>query len=225
MQDKLFETPEKMPRFEFNQAVTDVFDDMINRSVPFYQHILQQVAQLVGQNARIYDLGCSTGALVPFLKRRYSNFNYVGIDKSRTMIEKAQQHAGNHIQFLEGDLVDGVPFSEPTVIICNLVLQFIHPSKREGLIQNYMQALDKGGSSLLLKKCGKKMKRCRKSTRRAITNLSVPMGIRKLRLIIRIMPLMAFWYLKPPSFIGMRFQGPPPQMHFLNGIILKELWP
>ena len=156
MQDKLFETPEKMPRFEFNQAVTDVFDDMINRSVPFYQHILQQVAQLVGQNARIYDLGCSTGALVPFLKRRYSNFNYVGIDKSRTMIEKAQQHAGNHIQFLEGDLVDGVPFSEPTVIICNLVLQFIHPSKREGLIQNYMQALDKGGKLIIVEKVRQK---------------------------------------------------------------------
>jgi tRNA (cmo5U34)-methyltransferase len=127
MQDKLFETPEKMPRFEFNQAVTDVFDDMINRSVPFYQHILQQVAQLVGQNARIYDLGCSTGALVPFLKRRYSNFNYVGIDKSRTMIEKAQQHAGNHIQFLEGDL-----------------------------IQNYMQALDKGGKLIIVEKVRQK---------------------------------------------------------------------
>jgi len=141
-----------MPKFEFNQDVTDVFDDMINRSVPFYQHLLQQVAQLVGQNATIYDLGCSTGALVPVLQNQYSNFNYVGIDKSRSMIEKAQQHVGNNIQFLERDLVEGVPFNQPTVIICNLVLQFIHPSQREALIQTYMGALPKGGKLIIVEK-------------------------------------------------------------------------
>ena len=44
--------------------------------------ILHEIAQLVGSNATIYDLGCSTGALVPVLQNRYSTFNYIGIDKS-----------------------------------------------------------------------------------------------------------------------------------------------
>jgi len=156
MQDKLFESSTEMPRFEFNQAVTDVFDDMINRCVPFYQHILQQIAQLVGPNATIYDLGCSTGALVPVLQNRYSTFNYIGIDKSRSMIEKAQQHVGNNIQFLEGDLLDGVAFDQPTVIICNLVLQFIDPGQREGLIQTYMGAVPKGGKLIIVEKLRQK---------------------------------------------------------------------
>ena len=145
-----------MPTFEFNQAVTNVFDDMINRSVPFYQQILHQIAQLVGPNAIIYDLGCSTGALVPFLKCRYSNFNYIGIDKSQSMIEKAQQHVGDNIQFLEGDLLDGVVFDQPTDIICNLVLQFIQPSQRKGLIQTYMRALPKGGKLIMVEKVRQK---------------------------------------------------------------------
>tara|TARA_Y100001935_G_scaffold255367_1_gene267989 strand:+ start:6030 stop:6719 length:690 start_codon:yes stop_codon:yes gene_type:complete len=158
MQDKLFETSQKMPKFEFNQAVTDVFDDMINRCVPFYQHLLQQLAQLVGRNATVYDLGCSTGALVPVLQNRYSTFNYIGIDKSPSMIQKAKQHMGDNIQFLEGDLYEGVSFHQPTVIICNLVLQFIHPSQREALIQTYMGALPKGGKLIIVEKVRQKNK-------------------------------------------------------------------
>jgi tRNA (cmo5U34)-methyltransferase len=72
------------------------------------------------------------------------------------MVEKAQQHAGNNIQFLEGDLLDGVVFDQPTVIICNLVLQFIQPSHRKGLIQTYMRALPKGGKLIMVEKVQQK---------------------------------------------------------------------
>ena len=142
LKDELF--LKEMKSFEFNQAVTDVFDDMIQRSVPFYHAILHQIAQLVGSNARIYDLGCSTGALVPFLKKRHSGFHYIGVDKSPFMLERAKKHADKNVEFLEGDLVEGVALSQPTVIVCNLVLQFIHPMKREALIQDYMGALPNG---------------------------------------------------------------------------------
>ncbi len=156
MRDKLFESANQIPVFEFNQAVTDVFDDMINRSVPFYKHILQQIAQLVGPNATLYDLGCSTGALVPFLNDMYSEFNYIGIDKSPSMISKAQQHASNTIQFMEGDLSEGVQMNEPTAIVCNLVLQFIDPKKRPALINDYVTALPKGGALIIVEKVRQK---------------------------------------------------------------------
>ena len=44
MRDNIFESATQMPTFEFNKTVTGVFDDMINRSVPFYTQILKQVA-------------------------------------------------------------------------------------------------------------------------------------------------------------------------------------
>ena len=152
MQDKLFESATEMPSFEFNQSVTDVFDDMINRSVPLYKHILQQVAQLVGTNAVVYDLGCSTGALVPYLNDMYSEFNYIGIDKSPSMVDKAKKHESSNIQFMTGDLSEGIQLNSPTVIVCNLVLQFIEPNKRKKLIHDYFNALSEGGKLIIVEK-------------------------------------------------------------------------
>ena len=53
--------------FEFNETVTRVFDDMLNRSVPLYQESIRRQAQLTAcyykKESRIYDLGCSNGNL------------------------------------------------------------------------------------------------------------------------------------------------------------------
>src|SRR5688572_9647469 len=50
--------------FAFNKQVTAVFDDMLDRSVPFYQEIQRMVAELAVDFAQggtnVYDLGCST---------------------------------------------------------------------------------------------------------------------------------------------------------------------
>ena len=152
MQDNLFESSFKMPKFEFNQTVVNVFDDMISRSVPFYQHILKQVAQLIGGQATVYDLGCSTGALVPVLKQICSEFTYHGIDKSISMIEKARQYESPQVHFYQGDLAEGIQFNQPTAIVCNLVLQFIDPSKRASLIHQYMASLPLGGKLIIVEK-------------------------------------------------------------------------
>ena len=37
--DKIFDTPESMGDFKFNKNVAQVFDDMVSRSVPFYNEI------------------------------------------------------------------------------------------------------------------------------------------------------------------------------------------
>ena len=66
-QDNIFEkgNVRGLP-FSFNQEVTEVFEDMIDRSVPGYNttlRIIQQQAKnhyIDGSN--VYDLGCSLGA-------------------------------------------------------------------------------------------------------------------------------------------------------------------
>ena len=51
--------------FKFDSDVAGVFDDMVNRSVPFYEKIQRMTAELAAdhciEGSRIYDLGCSTG--------------------------------------------------------------------------------------------------------------------------------------------------------------------
>src|SRR4051794_2808561 len=63
--DQVFaEARPRVDDFSFNKEVTAVFDDMLDRSVPFYQEIQRQVAELAVDFAQpgtnVYDLGCST---------------------------------------------------------------------------------------------------------------------------------------------------------------------
>lgn len=141
-----------MPSFEFNQMVTDVFDDMLNRSVPFYKHILLQISQLIANPAMIYDLGCSLGGLIPYLEMNHQSFNYVGIDKSPEMITKAKQHESSQISFFEGDISQNIVLDNPTAIICNLVLQFIDAGNRQRCINDYFNALSPGGELIIVEK-------------------------------------------------------------------------
>ncbi|MWV61684.1 methyltransferase domain-containing protein [Helicobacter saguini] len=79
MKDNIF-TQDYNEKFEFNELVASVFDDMIERSIPFYDEILNIaiffiLQDLNSKNANldskeviessiIYDLGCSTGNLL-----------------------------------------------------------------------------------------------------------------------------------------------------------------
>ena len=50
--------------FTFNAETASVFDDMLERSVPFYAEMQRMLAQLAADFAadgtNIYDIGCST---------------------------------------------------------------------------------------------------------------------------------------------------------------------
>jgi len=65
--DSLFSSPlGDIERFKFNQAVVDVFPDMLRRSVPGYESIITQSALLASRyvqpDTHLYDLGSSLGA-------------------------------------------------------------------------------------------------------------------------------------------------------------------
>ena len=62
----------------FDEAVTNCFDNMIERSIPDYQNMRSLVFDIgkkfVQENTSILDLGCSTGiALEPFIENFYLN--------------------------------------------------------------------------------------------------------------------------------------------------------
>lgn len=54
--------------FKFNNEVAKVFDDMVNRSVPFYGEMQPMTAELardfVQDHTNVYDIGCSTGTTI-----------------------------------------------------------------------------------------------------------------------------------------------------------------
>ena len=69
--DNLFTQTGSTEKFEFNEPVARVFDDMLERSVPMYRECLQSAVdwarRFARQGTHVYDLGCSTGTLMAHL--------------------------------------------------------------------------------------------------------------------------------------------------------------
>lgn len=153
--------PEHKP-FEFNDTVASVFDDMIQRSVPFYSEIIKNQALLSSRfykdNTKIYDLGCSNGnyasALISTMKDR--NFKLTAIDNSSPMIDlfiKRTDGFGSagRIEALVADIRD-IEFEKSSVVVANLTLQFIPPQDRDNIINRIYKSLIPGGIFLLTEK-------------------------------------------------------------------------
>ena len=150
MKDKLFEKPIKK-QFEFDEDVASVFDDMLSRSVPHYDDMLNLTTSFalkyVRKNSRVYDLGCSTATtLINIAKNSTTDLKLIGIDTSDAMLDRAKHKAnayGIDIEFIEDDIFN-VDFKNSDVIISNYTLQFIRPLQREQLIKKIYDSLEVG---------------------------------------------------------------------------------
>ncbi|MDH4199151.1 MAG: carboxy-S-adenosyl-L-methionine synthase CmoA [Spirochaetia bacterium] len=163
MKDDIYSKPfQIIPKFEFSEKVAQVFDDMIHRSVPFYETnqtmSCQMAEEFYTDGSIIYDLGCSTGKTAQTLSQVFENrpFQYIGIDNSSAMIDKAEKSKNDmseihKIDFLLGD-IETFPYGNAGIIIANYTFQFIPPEKRAALLNNIYFSLNKNGVLLLSEK-------------------------------------------------------------------------
>lgn len=148
--------------FKFGKKVADVFDDMVNRSVPFYAEIQRMIGELAARHAQdntaVYDLGCSTGtSFILMDKTIKSNIYFTGIDDSLDMLEKCDtklRKAGlsKPYNLLVGDLNNGIEISNASVVNLCLTLQFVRPMHREKLLKKICDGLVPGGVLILVEK-------------------------------------------------------------------------
>ena len=94
--DKIFKKKAKrVSDFNFGKKTVAVFDDMVNRSVPFYGEMQRMIKEITTEFAvpgtNVYDLGCSTGTSFLYLDDSVKKgVKFVGIDSSKEMLEKAR---------------------------------------------------------------------------------------------------------------------------------------
>ena len=151
MIDKVFEKSINK-QFEFDEEVASVFDDMLNRSVPYYKEMqrltINFALRFLNENDRVYDLGCSTGStLIELSKHCKYPLELVGIDNSKAMLDRAAKKCnafGVDIELLQSDIFD-VELNNAQLVISNYTLQFIRPLMREKLIQKIYQSLNENG--------------------------------------------------------------------------------
>lgn len=161
--DEVFrEEIEQVSDFRFGANVASVFDDMVNRSVPFYGEIQRMVAELAADHARegtfVYDLGCSTGTTMIGMDTLVEkSIKFIGVDDSQEMLNKCKTKF-EEIKFNRpyelrcADLAQGVKIENASVVVLCLTLQFVRPIYRERLIQDIVKGLNPGGVLILVEK-------------------------------------------------------------------------
>lgn len=151
MNDKVFTKPIKK-QFEFDEEVAAVFDDMLQRSVPFYkesQKITEFFALKQLEDGGVaYDLGCSTATLLINISRKLKNrATLIGLDNSEAMLEQARKKCEAFkadIELANADILE-YEYKEADLFISNYTLQFIRPLIREELVKKISASLKKGG--------------------------------------------------------------------------------
>jgi len=160
--DTLFHIEKVEEDFVFNERVVEVFDDMLDRSIPFYHSVIEASAQLLDRFLNpgevVYDLGCATGtSLLEFSRLLdHKKLHFIGIDNSSLMLEKAGLKAElfskqNCLSFLLEDITS-FSHSGADAIILNYTLQFIRPLQREDFLRRLYRNLRPGGILLLSEK-------------------------------------------------------------------------
>ncbi len=160
--DSLFQVERISEDFVFDDRVAQVFDDMLDRSVPCYQEVIRSIARILGclvqEGAQIVDLGCATGTTLLQLSRllEVKKFSYLGIDNSPAMLDKARLKAElfskqESISFISGDIKE-IQQPGTTAFLLNYTLQFIRPLNRQAFLQRIYDNLLPGGILILSEK-------------------------------------------------------------------------
>jgi tRNA (cmo5U34)-methyltransferase len=152
----------KVSDFKFGSKVAGVFDDMVSRSVPFYDEIQRMIAELAADHVQtgtdIYDLGCSTGTTMINMNSLIPDeFRFVGIDDSEAMLEKCDSKLQENgfvrpYELRVADLNQSVDITNASVVILCLTLQFVRPIARERLLQSIVKGLVPGGVLIIAEK-------------------------------------------------------------------------
>lgn len=161
--DKLFAGKKKnMNDFNFGKATAEVFDDMLDRSVPLYHELQRMIGEIANEFAQdgtnIYDLGCSTGiTLLNVHNSTNKNVKLIGVDYSQDMLNKCKEkfnicNVSKEYELICCDLNQAINISNASIVILNLTLQFVRPLYRDGLIKSIYDGLVDKGCLILVEK-------------------------------------------------------------------------
>lgn len=166
--DRIYALPlDRVGDFTFDDAVADVFPDMIARSVPGYASVLSMTAELAERYAtagtNVYDLGCSLGGSTLLMRPKISpTAQIIAVDSAPAMVSRLRNLVTDDpdifsppnqcsVKVIESDLRDVVVVNASFVVL-NYTLQFIDPNERDDLLQRICHGIQPGGALVLSEK-------------------------------------------------------------------------
>jgi tRNA (cmo5U34)-methyltransferase len=163
--DEIFARPrDVVADFDFGKETALVFDNMLERSVPFYAEMQRMVGELVGtfatDNSCIWDLGCSTCNTFLAMEHEVQDktgIQFVGLDNSEEMLNRARKkimQSGSTAAYdlRYADLNEPLEITNASVVLSLLTLQFVRPLHRERLLKEVYRGLNDSGCFILIEK-------------------------------------------------------------------------
>lgn len=161
--DSLYANPlGEVNAFKFDEAVVNVFPDMIRRSVPGYAAIISAIGLLAGRfsqaNSNCYDLGCSLGAATLAMCEQITveNCRVVAVDTSEAMLSRFRQNlehsAARSMVEIECADIRQIAVERASVVVLNFTLQFVPLEDREALLAKIYRGMLPGGVLILSEK-------------------------------------------------------------------------
>jgi len=148
--------------FDFGEDTAEVFDNMLDRSVPFYTEIQRMIGEMAADFAvsgtNLYDLGCSTcNTFIQIDSVIAKGVNFIGTDASEAMLAKAKKKLASctithPCELICSDLDKSVSIENASVVIMNLVLQFVRPLRRQRVVEEVASGINKDGCLILVEK-------------------------------------------------------------------------
>jgi tRNA (cmo5U34)-methyltransferase len=160
--DKVFSKKTTVADFKFGKEVAVVFDDMLERSVPFYREVQRMISEMAVdfavEGSTVYDLGCSTGTTMLNLNAVVPRqVKFIGVDNSPEMLERcraklAANKVERELELVCADLNNGVRIQNASLVLIVLTLQFIRPLHRDLLVEEILRGLNPNGALILVEK-------------------------------------------------------------------------
>lgn len=149
-------------KWQFDDSVTAVFEDMLARSIPQYE-IMRSLCFELGERfvqakTAIVDLGCSRGeALSPFIQKFGSYNQHIGVEVSAPMLEAARARYQGYINcgvvsIQELDLRREYPACKASLTLAILTLQFTPIEYRQQILREVYKHTLPGGAFILVEK-------------------------------------------------------------------------
>jgi tRNA (cmo5U34)-methyltransferase len=153
MKEKIKDNVVPEGKWEFDEKVTDCFEDMLSRSIPQYDLMRESSANLVydviknpkckKDTFNILDIGCSDGLMIEKLISKFNDEGYgyyTGVDISEPMLDKARCRLSDkinkgNVKIENCDLRTDFPYGHYDAITSILSIQFTPIEYRQHIIQ------------------------------------------------------------------------------------------
>lgn len=145
-------------KFSFDENVTACFSNMLERSIPTYQLMRELIFLLscnYASNTTILDIGTSLGDSIYKLACEFKNSNFIGIENSDSMFNKATERFSefNNVEIRKHDIRQKLYLQDNCGLILSiLTIQFTPIEYRNQILENIYKLLTDNGAFIFVEK-------------------------------------------------------------------------